>query len=106
MSRAARDARRMSRGQDDRRRVRRGPTALLGRGIVTIATACIALLSAREARAFCRSTACDPATEKCTTDDNGCPRTGPPLSWRALPLPYRFHKGGSDKLDMDGVREA
>lgn len=39
-------------------------------------------------------------------DANGCPRTGPPLSWRSLPLPYRFHAGGSDKLDMDGVREA
>ena len=68
----------------------------------------VALLvaTAGEARAFCRSTACDPTTEQCTNDDNGCPRTGPPLSWRALPLPYRFHAGGSDKLDMDGVREA
>ena len=46
------------------------------------------------------------ATETCTQDENGCPRTGPPLSWRALPLPYRFHAPGSDKLDMDGVRDA
>jgi hypothetical protein len=63
-------------------------------------------ISTREAKAFCRSTACDAATETCTQDENGCPRTGPPLSWRTLPLPYRFHAPGSDKLDMDGVREA
>jgi hypothetical protein len=71
-----------------------------------LATTALLAVAPREAFAFCRSTACDPTTEDCTNDDNGCPRTGPPLSWRALPLPYRFHAGGSDKLDMDGVREA
>jgi hypothetical protein len=70
------------------------------------ATSALLMAIAGEARAFCRSTACDPTTEECTKDDKGCPRTGPPLSWRSLPLPYRFHAGGSDKLDMDGVREA
>jgi hypothetical protein len=87
----------MSRGHDHR--LRTLVTAFL-------ATSVLLVVSARDAQAFCRSTACDPTTENCTQDDNGCPRTGPPLSWRALPLPYRFHAGGSDKLDMDGVREA
>ena len=64
------------------------------------------LAGAREARAYCRSTACEPTLEDCTKDDKGCPRSGPPLSWKALPLPYRFHAGGTDKLDMDKVREA
>jgi len=87
----------MSRGHDHRLR------ALLA---AFLATSALLVGSAREAEAFCRSTACDAATEECTTDDNGCPRTGPPLSWRALPLPYRFHAGGTDKLEMKGVREA
>ncbi len=87
----------MTRGHDHRLRV----------FLTTLcATAAIVTATAGQARAFCRSTACDATSEKCTTDENGCPRTGPPLSWRSLPLPYRFHAGGSDKLDMDGVREA
>lgn len=65
-----------------------------------------ALLATREASAYCRQTACDASTEKCSTDENGCPRTGPPLSWRALPLTFRFHAPGSEKLDMDRTRDS
>jgi hypothetical protein len=71
-----------------------------------VAVAAATLLGAREARAFCRSTACDSSTETCDKDENGCPRTGPPLSWRKLPIQYRFHAPGSAKLDMDRAREA
>jgi hypothetical protein len=71
-----------------------------------LATGVIVCASAREAGAFCRTTACDPAIDECTFDDNGCPSAGPPLAWRRLPLRYRFHEAGSQKLDMDGVREA
>jgi MYXO-CTERM domain-containing protein len=74
-------------------------------GTAALATALL-LATAGEARAFCRSTACEPGKETCTYDENGCPRSGPPLSWRTLPLPYRFHAGGTEKLDMDRVREA
>ena len=66
----------------------------------------LALFAAREARAYCRSTTCDDSTETCEKDENGCPRSGAPLSWRSLPLTYRFHAGGSDKLDMDRARES
>lgn len=59
-----------------------------------------------DAQAYCRSTTCDPHDYECPTDDNGCSRGGPPLSWRALPLQYRFQKSGSEKLDMDLAREA
>ncbi|MDB4935444.1 MAG: hypothetical protein JWP87_2416 [Labilithrix sp.] len=75
-------------------------------GAAAVFATALLLGAAREARAFCRSTACEPAKENCTWDDNGCPRSGPPLSWRSLPIPYRFHAGGSEKLDMVGVREA
>jgi hypothetical protein len=64
------------------------------------------VVHAGPASAYCRSTACEPSVENCVKDDKGCPRSGPPLSWKALPLPYRFHAGGTDKLDMDKVREA
>lgn len=87
----------MSRGYDHR---------LRALAAAFLATAAVLGATARDARAFCRSTACDAAVEECTFDENGCPRSGPPLSWRTLPLPYRFHAGGTDKLDMDGVREA
>jgi hypothetical protein len=68
------------------------------------AFATLLLFVGRDARAFCRTTACDPKVDACEKDEKGCPRSGPPLSWRALPLPYRFHAPGSAKLDNDGVR--
>jgi len=42
----------------------------------------------------------------CPEDENGCRRGGPPLTWRELPLVYRFHRGGSEKLDMGRARAA
>jgi hypothetical protein len=88
--------------QEFKRRSRRHWVAASGAvaGLFAIVT------SAHPAQAYCRSTACEPSLEDCTTDDKGCPRSGPPLSWKALPLPYRFHAGGTNKLDMDKVREA
>ena len=76
-----------------------------GAAICAVTGLYVALRSS-EAHAYCRSTACEPSIEQCTKDDKGCPRSGPPLSWKALPLPYRFHAGGTEKLDMDKVREA
>lgn len=64
------------------------------------------LLDSPDAHAFCRSTACEPSVETCAKDDDGCPRTGAPLSWRKLPLTYRFYGGGSAKLDNDRARES
>ena len=63
-------------------------------------------MGSSKAQAFCRSTACDLETEDCEKDENGCPRTGPPLTWRTLPLTYRFHRGGSSKLDTFEARTA
>jgi hypothetical protein len=74
--------------------------AIFGGATITTLTA------VRDASAFCRSTTCDSRSETCEKDDNGCPRTGAPLSWRALPLTYRFYAGGSDKLDRDESRES
>jgi hypothetical protein len=66
----------------------------------------VGLSATREALAFCRSTTCDPRKSNCPLDENGCPGKGAPLSWRALPLVYRFHAPGSEKLDMDRAKEA
>jgi MYXO-CTERM domain-containing protein len=92
----------MARGHDLRLGLRRR----LVRAACATAVVVPMLLVTGEARAFCRLTACEPSKEKCAKDENGCPRTGPPLSWRSLPIPYRFHRGGTEKLDMDRVREA
>lgn len=84
----------------------RGSEGRSRRGWVAALVAASALLGARSAQAYCRSTTCDPKTETCTKDENGCPRVGAPLSWRELPLVYRFHAGGSDKIDRRAGRDA
>lgn len=86
---------------------KRSVTSLAVAAVVTVVTVVAVVAGGtREAQAYCRSTACEPSLEDCTKDDKGCPRSGPPLSWKALPLPYRFHAGGTAKLDMDKVRES
>ncbi|HSO32597.1 MAG TPA: matrixin family metalloprotease, partial [Labilithrix sp.] len=74
-------------------------------GLVMLA-ALVGVSIAGEAAAYCRSTTCDARTSTCPLDGNGCPKKGAPLSWRALPLVYRFHAPGSEKLDMDRAKEA
>lgn len=58
------------------------------------------------AQAYCRTTTCDPKLEDCRVDENGCTRTGAPLTWRTLPITYRFHAKGSKQLDRREAREA
>lgn len=65
-----------------------------------------ALLLARDAAAYCRSTSCNPTIEKCVIDGNGCPRSGAPLTWKSLPLTYRFHASTLEKIDDNRAREA
>jgi len=76
------------------------------KGLAGAAFLLIGALSSREAVAFCRSTTCDPGTTTCTPDQNGCPGIGTPLTWRELPLTYRFQKTGSEKLDNEAARES
>lgn len=76
------------------------------RAAVAAAIAVGLLAGTSDAEAYCRSTTCDPAVSDCPTDENGCPRGGAPLTWRELPLVYRFHRAGSEKLDMGRARAA
>src|SRR4051812_28319810 len=85
--------------------MRRSQSRQLRAGI-TMLVIVAALSTSREGLAFCRSTTCDARTSRCPLDDNGCPGKGAPLSWRSLPLVYRFHAPGSDKLDRDRAQEA
>ena len=78
----------------------------ISRGAMTMMVATAVGLASQNAGAFCRSTTCDARSTTCPTDQNGCPAQGAPLSWRELPLVYRFHAPGSDKLDMDRAKEA
>ncbi len=85
-----------------------GPRHVVLRRAVGAALAGAALLASADAAAYCRTTTCDPQAKNatCPVDKNGCTRAGAPLSWRSLPIVYRFHANGSQKIDRDGSREA
>jgi hypothetical protein len=65
----------------------------------------LALLPAT-ASAFCRSTTCRTRSEDCGIDANGCATVGVPVRWRSMPIPYRFHRGGSGLLLREEARAA
>lgn len=61
----------------------------------------------REASAFCRTTTCDPSSEECIKNDNGCVRSGVPVIWAKMPITYRIYKKGSSKIDdTDALKSA
>lgn len=62
--------------------------------------------TATSAHAFCRTMTCNPRQESCARDEANCVTTGVPIRWKALPLPYRFHRGGSANLLKDEARAA
>ncbi|MDF2694918.1 MAG: hypothetical protein K0S65_3301 [Labilithrix sp.] len=76
------------------------------RSLSAVLTATLLVLAAREASAFCRTTTCDPSSDECRRNENGCVRDGVPIKWKELPLVYRFHGGGSSKLDTSAARSA
>lgn len=61
-------------------------------------------LTAR-AEAYCRTTTCNAKTENCRIVD-GCPRSGTPIVWPSLPIPFRFHGRPPEHLDRDEARGA
>jgi Matrixin len=76
------------------------------RSLLAVLTATLLVLAARDASAFCRTTTCDPSSDECRRNENGCVRDGVPIKWKELPLVYRFHGGGSSKLDTSSARAA
>ena len=76
------------------------------RATILVAAAIVLLASAR-ADAYCRKTTCDPAVADCALDDRGCVRDGAVLHWGDGPIVYRFHSGGTDRLERnDEARKA
>jgi len=59
--------------------------------------------TATQAQAYCRTTTCNPKAETCRVVD-GCPRSGAPIVWTTLPIPYRFHGRAPARLDRDEAR--
>lgn len=59
--------------------------------------AALALLTAAPARAFCRTTTCQPgdAAAPCSTDSNGCLVGGEPLFWAGACVSYSVQRDGS-----------
>ena len=84
----------------------RRTTRCAGRAIAATVFAITLSGVARDAHAYCRTTTCDPKVGECAVDKNGCGRSGAPLSWRGLPIVYRFHAHASEHLQRDEAREA
>lgn len=59
-----------------------------------------------EARAFCRTTTCNPAREACATDREGCVTDGAPLRHARVPIVFRFQRGGLTTLIREEARAA
>ena len=61
--------------------------------------AAAALLCAPRARAFCRTTTCDPndAKQNCKLDGDGCVVTGTPLAWRSSCVTVGVQQMGSPR---------
>lgn len=78
----------------------------LGRLLAGAAVLVTVLGVTREASAFCRTTTCNEATEKCVKNERGCVKSGVTVIWNELPIVYRFHAGGSAKLNDKKMRAA
>lgn len=77
------------------------------RYLAVAAVTLAALTVSREASAFCRTTTCDPSTEDCIKNENGCVKSGVPVIWAKMPITYRVYKKGSSKIDdTDGLKAA
>jgi len=77
----------------------------LARWIVAAGAALGVATAADDAAAFCRTTTCSPKSDACRIVD-GCARSGAPLSWPVMPIPYRFHGRAPERLDRDEARGA
>jgi len=60
---------------------------------------------ASPADAFCRTTTCNRKKDKCRIIDS-CVRTGAPLGWKQMPIPYRFHAKTTSRVDDEEARGA
>ena len=76
------------------------------RQIASLLTAAVVVFAAADAHAFCQTMTCNPRSESCVQDESGCVTSGTPIHWKALPLTYRFYRGGSANLLRDEARSA
>jgi MYXO-CTERM domain-containing protein len=73
------------------------------RFLVSVVTTLALGTTAARAEAYCRTTTCNAKTENCRIVD-GCPRSGTPIVWPSLPIPFRFHGRPPEHLDRDEAR--
>lgn len=57
-----------------------------------------------DAFAYCHKSTCNPQKEDCEKDEYDCVSSGRGVAWTALPIPYRFHAGGSQHFDDSDLR--
>jgi hypothetical protein len=58
------------------------------------------LAVSQSALAFCRTTTCDPNSDPCQADANGCETTGLPLAWTTPCVSFGVQKDGSAKRNI------
>jgi len=75
----------------------------LGRWLASAGAAIVVATATHHAEAFCRTTTCNPKKQTCRTVES-CARTGAPISWTVMPIPYRFHGRAPERLDRDEAR--
>ncbi|MFO7177290.1 MAG: matrixin family metalloprotease [Pseudomonadota bacterium] len=61
------------------------------------------MLGASEARAYCRTTTCDPERRECTRDAKGCAVAGTPLYWASECVSFVVHQAGSARHGIDAT---
>lgn len=62
---------------------------------VAVAISALAFFAAESAHAFCRTTTCDPRTQQCERDGNGCIVNGVKLAWPGRCISFAAQKDGS-----------
>lgn len=70
------------------------------RVLLGVAAVAAVVSAASPAGAYCRTTTCNKKKENCRIVDK-CNRSGAPLTWKTLPIPYRFSAKGTTRLDVD-----
>jgi hypothetical protein len=70
--------------------------------------ALMALLAAGSASAFCRATTCDPESEVCATDAQGCLKDGQEVFWASSCITVSVQAAGAPKhgIDFDATRRS
>jgi hypothetical protein len=73
---------------------------------LVVAAFAATFLKSASASGYCNKSTCDPKQEECEKDRFECISSGHGYYWTERPIPYRFHSGGTSRLDNRAARVA